>query len=297
MLRPLSRLIKSVISLPIILAGSLSACAPVHLLNGLTPSGSYKLSKNHQYGPLAEQTLDIYAPKTPRTNAPLVMFVYGGSWNSGNKDIYKFIAQAFTAQGYTVIIPNYRIYPDVIYPEFIEDTAKAVSYVHSRFDKPMVIIGHSAGAHIASLLALDPRYLAAQGLKACEVFTGWVGLAGPYDFKIWEEPYLSIFPQALRERDIQPISYAANSTVPALVITGANDETVEPAQTLRMAQALREAPQASARAPVTSHVYDDINHIRIMVRLSKVLRRDGVIHNDVMDFVSKRQSVATCPDE
>lgn len=294
MTRYVPKPVKIVAVLAALSALAYASCAPVDLLNGLTPNAAFNVSKNEAYGPLPEQALDVYIPKDPKPDAPLVMFVYGGGWNSGTKDIYKFMGQSFTQQGYTTVIPNYRTYPDVIYPDFVDDTAKAVAYTYQTYKKPMVIIGHSAGAHIASLLALDSRYLAAHELRACDVFTGWVGLAGPYDFKIYEEPYLSIFPAALRETEIQPISYAANSSVPAMVITGTDDETVGPDQTARMADALRAAPLAD-HAPVTYKAYEGVDHLEIMLRLSKVLRNDGQVHTDVMDFVNKRSSAAQCP--
>ena len=264
-------------------------CAPVELLNGLTSNQAFSLLKDQSYGPLDIQTLDIYKPTNPKENAPVILFVYGGGWNHGTKNIYKFMGEAFSAAGYTTVIPEYRTYPEVIYPSFVEDVAIATAWTHENFDAPIVAIGHSAGAHITSLLALRPDYLADHDLTACEAFSGWVGLAGPYDFKVWEEPYLSIFPQELREVDIQPISYVANSTLPALIITGAEDKVVGADQSLRMADALR-----AVGTPVTHKVYKNTGHLAVISRMSKLLRKKNNVYADIMKFVEELPTQRNC---
>lgn len=270
-------------------AAVLASCAPVDVLNGLTPDETFSVRTDIAYGNLPSQKLDVYKPATPKADAPTVLFIYGGGWNSGHKDMYKFMGEAFAAQGYTTIIPTYRVYPDVIYPEFVSDSAKAAAWGRAEFDKPMVVVGHSAGAHIASLMALRPDYLQAENLTRCETFVGWVGLAGPYDFEVLDPPYLSIFPEEVRESDMLPLTYASQSVIPAMVATGTDDETVNPAQSERMATALQ-----AAGTLVTSKTYTDIDHKDVMLRLSKVLRKDGIIHKDVMDFIAGLPSAPSC---
>jgi len=270
-------------------AAIIAACAPVNVLNTITPSGDFSIEKDIAYGDLEKQKLDIYTPKTPKAGAPVVVFFYGGGWNDGSKDIYKFIGQSFAQAGYTVIVPTYRIYPEVIYPEFLKDAAKAVAYTEDRFDRPMVLTGHSAGAHIASMMALDGRYLAAEGLEPCNVISGWVGLAGPYDFKVYEEPYLSIFPEGTRTQML-PITHAGGSVIPALMITGDADETVDYRQSQRMRAAL-----SSGGAKAEELIVPGIGHIDVVTVMSTVLRKDdSPVRPAMMEFVDAHPN-ASCP--
>lgn len=284
MMKPLIKL-----SLSATCAALLASCAPVNLLNTVTPSGDFTVEKDIAYGDLEKQKLDIYTPKNAAADAPIVVFFYGGGWNDGSKDIYKFIGQSFAEAGYTVVVPTYRIYPDVIYPEFLKDAAKAVAYTEQRFDRPMVLTGHSAGAHIASMMALDERYLAAEGLTPCAVISGWAGLAGPYDFKVYEEPYLSIFPEGTRTQML-PITYAGSSTIPALMITGDADETVDYRQSQRMRAAL-----SAGGAQAEELIVPGIGHIDAVTAMSTVLRKDdSPVRPAVMDFVAAHPN-ASCP--
>ena len=256
-----------------------AACAPVKLLNGLTPSSAYSLEKDVPFSAAPGLLMDIYTPKAAKPNAPLVMFIYGGGWNSGHKDMYKFIGEAFSSEGYTTLVPNYRTYPEVIYPDFMTDAAKAVAHAADTYKRPIVLVGHSAGAHISSLLALNPEYLNASGADRCKTLAGWIGLAGPYDFKVYDPPYTKIFPPQTRE-EMLPIKYAGNALHPAMVIIGSDDETVQPAQTGRMAEALRKAG-----VPVTEDYYDGVSHTGMIANMSKLFENRSAAHSDVMAFL------------
>ena len=262
-------------------AVTLAACAPVDILNKLTPSKTFNLSENIQYGDLDAHKLDVYAPATnPKADSPVIVFIYGGSWNSGNKDMYKFVGEAFASNGYTAVVPNYRLYPDVIYPEFAVDAAKAVAWTRETYDRPIVLIGHSAGAHISSLLALDDSYLPAQNVKRCEVLAGWIGLAGPYDFKVYDPPFTEIFPKEKRPQYL-PITYAPSSVAPALLSIGKADTTVSPAQTERMETAIRKTG-----TPVTAKFYDGVNHTDIVAHMANFFKDKSPTQSDVMEFIA-----------
>ena len=128
----------------------------------------------------------IYRPQDAKT-APVIVFFYGGSWQSGNKSIYKFVGSALARRGRGVV-PDYRVYPEVIYPAFLEDGALAVRWTKdnaTRFgaDPNMLfVMGHSAGAYMAAMLALDSRWLGRAGLSPRRDIAGLVGISGPYDF-------------------------------------------------------------------------------------------------------------------
>ena len=210
---------------------------PTLALMAIAPTGDYTLEQDISYGELPKQTLDIYTPVNAVDDAPIVVFIHGGGWRGGSKDKYEFIGQSFTKAGYTVVVPNYRLYPQVKFPEFVNDAAKVVAFTQKRFGKPMVVTGHSAGAQIASLVVLDERYLQAQGITPCRAISGWAGFAGPYDFKVFQEPYTSIFPRAART-DMLPITFANSAEIPSLLLVGKADTTVKPDQTRRMEAAL-----------------------------------------------------------
>jgi acetyl esterase/lipase len=169
----------------------LGACSPATLLNAFVPSDGYVLQKDVAYGDAERQVMDIYRPEdgpVDRTdNAPVVVFFYGGSWKSGSRQSYRFMGEALARSGFVVAVPDYRFYPDVRFPDFFEDGARAVRWVSTHAREfggdpgRIILMGHSAGAHIAALPAFDERYLARQGVPGASL-RGLVGVAGPYAF-------------------------------------------------------------------------------------------------------------------
>lgn len=127
--------------------------------------------------------LDIYQPAGDRTNRPVVIFLYGGSWRTGDRGMYTFMGLALARQGYVAVIPDYRKYPDVRFPDFVTDAARAVAWTKrnaARLDgdpDDIVLTGHSAGAHIGMLLLTDKSYLQKAG--ATGAVSRFAGLAGP----------------------------------------------------------------------------------------------------------------------
>ncbi|MFD2236431.1 alpha/beta hydrolase [Aureimonas populi] len=251
------------------LALFLTACA-AGALNAFTPRSGYVVVSDIAYGPRERQRLDLYVPDGAGAETPLVVFLHGGSWDSGSKDIYRFVGQSMAAEGFILAVPNYRLYPEVTFPAFVEDGALATAVIDRALRegaygvppgrRPLVLLGHSAGAQIAALLAFDHRYLAAQAMSPGRI-AAFVGLAGPYDFlPLDEERYKRIFPEATREES-QPVNYADGEGPPALLIHGLADTTVEPENTRSMARAIEAAGgRAEARffegvdhiAPITS---------------------------------------------
>src|SRR5690348_7936426 len=168
-----------------LIASSLSVlggCSPAALLNTTVPRSGYRLQSDIAYGPLARQKLDLYVPEVPRPDGKSVIFFYGGSWDSGAKGDYLFVAQALASRGVTTIIADYRLYPEVRFPVFVEDAAKATRWAGDRVGlSKLFVMGHSAGAHIALMLAVDTPYLARAGVDRMKI-AGVIGLSGPYDF-------------------------------------------------------------------------------------------------------------------
>jgi acetyl esterase/lipase len=262
----------------------LSACSPADLVNLLTPSGGYSVSRDIAYGPQARQRLDLYEPAAPAADGAMVVFFYGGSWDSGSKDDYLFAAQAFAAAGLRVAVPDYRLYPEVIYPDFLEDSAAAVAWARAQHDGPLVLVGHSAGAYNAVMLALDPRWLAGESLTPCRALAGVVGLAGPYDFLPLDDAELeAIFAPPEGRAATQPINHARAAAPPLLLLTGNEDRTVLPRNSLNLAAARR---AAGGRAE--SRLYDGIDHIGIVGALSWPLRGTAPVLRDTLAFIAAR---------
>ena len=256
-----------VLSLCAVLAG----CSPLALLNSASSNQHYELHSDIPYGGEPRQLLDIYRPRTPLAKPPLVIFFYGGGWNDGAKEDYEFVASALTEAGMTVVIPDYRLYPDVTFPAFVEDGAAAVAWTINNAEQygvsrdAVFLMGHSAGAHLAASIALDRRYLERLELGP-EIFSGLIGLSGPYDFLPIESDYLlKVFPEATHS-DSQPINFVTPEAPPTLLIHGDDDNLVVIDNSNSLAQRLRDAG-----VNVTVKPYSGVGHIRVVVALAPSL--------------------------
>lgn len=261
----------------------LGGCTGADVVNLLTPRGGYAVERDIAYGPGPRHRLDLYRPEAIRPGSPLVVFLYGGGWRSGAKENYRFVGQALASRGYRVAIPDYRVYPDVVFPGFVEDAARAVAFMAQGGlgeRRPIVLVGHSAGAQIAALLTFDRRYLDAAGAPLCATIAGFAGLAGPYDFlPLTEERYRQVFPEATRPQS-QPIAFVDGKAPPALLLVGAADTTVDPGNTARLAA--RIAAEGGAVKTVT---YKGIGHIGLVGALARLLRGRAPVLADLDAFI------------
>lgn len=267
----------AIATLPIFLA----QCGPVDVLNAVTPEKSIRAVETYAYADGPRQSLDLYTPKQPAPGAPIIVFIYGGGWNSGAKEDYKFAAEAFTSAGYTVAVPDYRLYPDVTYPAFVEDAARAAAWTARRFpDAPLILIGHSAGAHIALMLAMETDFLGAEGVERCQIIAAAVGMSGPYGaIPAKREPYITIFPGRLSGDDA-PIGNVSANVPPLLLLTGLQDTTVLPANTIVLTDDLKEAG-----ADVSMITYTDLNHADTVKLLADFFDEQGTVRADVLAFL------------
>lgn len=270
-----------------ILAGLIVAgCSPLGLFDTVVPKdgGVAKLGSGIAYGPDPRQRLDVYAPRrgdgTPR---PVVVFFYGGSWNSGTRTGYAFVGRALAAQGFLVVIPDYRLVPQVRYPAFVEDGAAAVRWTKTHAARlggdpaRIVVMGHSAGAYIAAMLAVDDRWLRQD--KA--VIRGFVGLAGPYDFAPFDvDASRAAFGDWPRPAETQPVTWAGAGDPPALLLTGADDMTVRPRNSEALAAKLR-----AGGVRVDLRRYPGVGHVGLLLALARPFRGRAPVLNDVAAFV------------
>jgi acetyl esterase/lipase len=260
----------------------------VGLVNSMSDTDAVAVETGVAYGPDPRQRYDIYRPVAAGDDAPVVVFLYGGSWSSGEKSMYRFVGNALAEQGFVAAIPDYRVYPQVRFPEFVEDAASAVTAIRREVagGRPVVLVGHSAGAQIGALLALDDRYL---GGGACGAISGFVGIAGPYDFlPLTSERYRRIFPEATRDQS-QPINFAQGRAPATLLLHGASDRTVAAKDSRDLAAALR---AAGNRAEL--RVYDGVGHINIVGAIASPLRGQAPTLANISEFVRERAGRPGC---
>ncbi len=283
------KLLMGVVVIVVSIAG-LAACSPLRAINVLTPGDTYTLEEGVAYGALPRQRLDVYTPLQMRGPAPVVVFFYGGSWTGGSRADYKFVGEALAARGIVAVIADYRLSPEVVYPAFVQDSAAAVAWavrsIAARGGDParLFVMGHSAGAYNAAMVALDPRWLEEQGLTQAALH-GWIGLAGPYDFIPIENPDIKpafLYPDTPVES--QPINRVTGSSPPALLLAGSADTVVDPRRnTLQLAERLR-----SKGVQVEVDIFEGISHPMMIGAIWKPLRSRAPVLERVVDFVKER---------
>jgi acetyl esterase/lipase len=270
---------------------ALIACAPVASLNALTPGDTYRPTRDVAYGPLPRQRLDIYSPvaAAPAAGWPVVVFFYGGSWTSGERSDYKFVGEALASRGVLVLVADYRLYPEVRYPSFLEDSAVALAWgmAHAQAlggdPRRLFVMGHSAGGYNAAMLALDPRWLAATGHRPDEL-AGWIGLAGAYEFLPLgpDSPARPVFFHPDYPAGTQPIDYAKAGSMKAFLAAPTHDKVVSPQRsTLAMAAKLR-----AAGVPVELKMYDGVSHALLAGAFARPLRGLAPVLEDVTAWIS-----------
>jgi acetyl esterase/lipase len=273
------------LALALLVGLPIAGCGPAALLNALVPDNGYRVERDLAYGDAARQRLDLYLPGEAVASAPVVVFFYGGRWEAGSKADYRFVGEALAARGFVVVIPDYRLYPEVRFPTFVEDGAAAVAWVRRNIGRfggepwQIHLMGHSAGAHIAALLALDRRYLAAAGVEP-GTLESFVGLAGPYDFLPLSDATLQRIFAADDMAATQPITFAEGSAPRALLLHGTDDQTVLPGNSRRLAAALE---AAGNRAQF--ELYPDLDHVALVAALAAPLRWLAPVLDDVTAFL------------
>lgn len=282
---------------PVLLALGLAACSPLGTLNALTPGGQSERTEGLSYGDNPRQKLDVYRPLIAHGTAPVVVFFYGGNWVAGERADYAFIGRSLAAHGIITVVADYRLYPEVRYPDFLKDAAQAVAWARRHAaqyggdPQRLFVMGHSAGAYNAAMVALDPRWLAAHGMTPADV-RGWIGLAGPYDFLPIENPTTKpVFHFPDTPPDSQPVRHVSKQSPPALLIAAKSDKLVNPQRnTGRLAQALR-----AQQVPVTELYYDRVSHTTLIGSVAAPLRWLAPTLDDVAGYVLAAEAAVPVP--
>ena len=245
------------------------------------------LTRDVPYAKGARRMLDICRPRTA-VAAPVVVFFYGGGWRSGNKRLYRYVARALARRGYVAVLPDYRIYPEVRYPDFLDDGAGAVRWAKDNVadfggdPQKIFLMGHSAGAHIAAMLAVDPVWLRKTGLVPGRDIAGLIGLAGPYDFLPLRDEMLKIIFGGADRLETQPICHVAPGAPPALLLTGDADDVVDPGNSTRFAERLR-----AAGNDATAVIYPRVGHYNIVAALALFLPFFAPVLRDADAFIAR----------
>ena len=257
----------------------------------LAESGSHSRSTK-LYGNLPQHQLDIYRPDNGQDTGatpdkkPIILFLYGGGWREGAREIYEFVGAALTKRGYTTIIPDYRVYPEVSFPKFIEDAALAYFWVWKNIarsganSRPIIVMGHSAGAHSAAMIALNPAYLAKYA-DAPPPPTALIGISGPYAFDPTTWPTTKdIFATAPTPDAARPSAHVGSEAPPALLLHGLKDTTVRMfnLETLQ-------ANYRKAGRKVVVKTYPNMSHIDIVLTIARPLRWRASVLKDITDFI------------
>jgi acetyl esterase/lipase len=251
--------------------------------------GAFKRHANIAYGADPQQRLDVYVPdKAAGAPRPVVVFWHGGHWRYGDKTDYRFVGAALAESGYMGLVANYRHYPQVKMPGFMHDAALAACWAAAHAGEfggaptQLYLMGHSAGAHLAALLSLDPRYFAAAADPAPSI-AGVIGLSGPYDFLPFIEPDVrdmfgppQIYPQS------QPINFVRADAPPMLLVHGLEDQTVLPKNSRNLAAALQ-----AMGVPVTLKLYPKMAHADTAAALTALLRGRAPTLADIQTFIGR----------
>ncbi len=263
----------------------LAACSPVSVLNLAVSRSGYHVVRDLAYGADPRQKLDLYVPDVATAQMPVMLFFYGGSWETGSKDTYLALGQAFASKGIMVAVADYRLFPQIRYPAFLDDSADAFAYVRDHVadyggdPHRLFLAGHSAGAYNAVMLAADKSYLQKAGADISQV-CGVIGIAGPYNFLPLTDDHLITMFGGARRPETQPITYIDGKRPPMLLAAGTADTTVSPRNSSDMAQKLK-----SFSSPVRLVSYPGIGHIGIILSLAPGFRGRTSLRDDIIQFV------------
>ncbi len=245
-----------------------------------------KLTRSIAYAEHSRHRLDVCRPAAA-VAAPVVVFFYGGAWRSGNKGLYRYVAKALARRGYVTVVPDYRIFPEARYPDFLEDGAQVVRWAKDNVGRfggdpdKIFLKGHSAGAHIAAMLSIDARWLHQVGLAPGRDIAGLIGISGPYDYLPLRDETLKVIFGGADRQDTPPIFHVTSGAPPALLMTGGRDRLVEPGNATRLAERL-----VAAGNTATVKTYRRVGHYFIIAAVAPLLRLFVPVLRDIDAFIA-----------
>ena len=286
-------LLAAVMAPIILLGGAILLFSPLRVFSALVPvdSGIEIVARDVAYGTDARQKLDIYRPAGSHENLPLLVFAYGGGWDSGERGFYEFAGRSFAQAGYLTLVFDYRHLPDTRFPGFVEDTAAAIAWASRHAAEyggdgtRVYLVGHSAGAYNMAMAALDKQFLVSHGLDQ-SLIAGVALLAGPYDFLPLDDPStIGAFSHFADAAATQPVNFVTGDAPPILLIHGTADKTVWP----RNSKALAARMQAAGVAHRLIE-YDGLGHAGVLLAVSRPMRWRAPVLDDILAFFAALQA-------
>ena len=262
-------------------------------VDGFFTSADAAVSGPIDFGPGPEQHLVIASPQGESAPRPVVVFIHGGSWSHGKAGEYAFVARNLARRGYVGVSAGYRLVPGGEFPAMLEDGAAAVRWVRDNIARyggdpgRIVLMGHSAGAYNAVMLALDPQWLSGAGVPPGSI-RGAIGLAGPYDFlPLDSEGTIGAFGKAADPARTQPVNFVRSDAPPLLLVTGEADSTVRPRNSQALARAMTQAGR-----PTTPVIIPGMGHVGILLALARPFEGDGAVNEAIFDFLARETAPA-----
>lgn len=276
------------IILVFVLSSVLSGCTTTQFLVANAPTELDRVDRHADipYGQDPRQRLDVYSPRQA-VDRPVVVFWYGGSWVKGKKSQYRFVGTTLAEHGIVAVLPDYRLYPQVHFPAFDEDGARAVAWVEQHVKElggnptHIVLMGHSAGGHTAAFLAFNHAFLRKYGADPRDI-VGLVGLSGTYVEEPDNDTERATFPPPYTEADWQPIRFVDEHSPPTLLLHGADDTEVLPREAIE----LRDVMLRYHRR-VELHLYPHRGHGDTVAPFTPLLRWRSPAVKDTLDFISR----------
>jgi acetyl esterase/lipase len=274
-------------------AGALSACSALNTLDALTPEDGYSRTVGVPFGAHSRQRLDVYRPAAAPGRAPVLVFFYGGGWREGDRASYRFVGQSFASAGYVTVVADYRLWPEVRFPAFVEDGAAAVAWVQRHIASEggdpnrIFLMGHSAGAHLVAMLHADRAYLDQAGFKrpadGASGIAGTIGIAGPYDFRPSPGGRFADILAAGGPRPYMPIDLIEGREGPLMLVHGEIDAVVGVINARRLAERVREKG-----GHVDLVTYGALGHGPIVAALATPLTWLGGVRDDILAWMRAR---------
>lgn len=262
----------------------LSGCS-TYTYNALLTEDNLDVTRDVDYGSRDRQRLDIYRPTNVKKPRPVVVFIHGGAWNSGDKQQYFFVARALVNQDYVVVIPNYRLLPEATFPDFVWDTARAVRWTMRNVDDyagdsdSIYLMGHSAGAYNAAMVSYDDRYLRNVG-NSNDSIKGFIGLAGLYDFQTSEDEHLRKVFREPPEKEFRPVDVVDPEDPPALLFHGTRDQILDPKNSRQMAKTMQN------RGPWVRYIEKEgLDHVDMLLTIGPYFHPDYDVLSRINQFI------------